>query len=729
LRLAVAGRAAEPFDRSIDMLIARLRRKIEPDPKVPRFLVTVPGVGYKLVVRTPPAESEKLGAEKLGAERTDPERRQITAVCCNLVGAMGLAANLDPEDLSHISRHFQSAVVAAITGLGGTIAVVGPDEILAFFGLPEAHEDDAERAVSAGLEAMANIARLLSSNGAPLQARVGIATGLALASSRAAVGVPSVMATGVCNLAPPNSVVVTASTRRLLSGAFVCGDPERYELAGLPEAVSVCSVKRKRAITSRFRAKHPNKITRNVGRDHELQQLSALWDRAKRGDGQVAFVCGDAGIGKSHLCEFLLGRLAKEPHATLRYQCSPNYLSSPLYPVIRQLEHAVRFKRRDTAAARYEKLKAALSQIVQPTAADMSAYASLLSIGPAEHEQLPGLDPQRQKDLAIAALIPLLLKLATRQPLIILLEDAHWIDPSSLELLDRIIPVIKAARVLLLITFRPEFITQWPNDPHVTLLRLNRMGHDESHALISQVTTEKLPPAIEEQIIDRADGIPLFVEELTKTAVKSEAIQNITVRNIAADHRPMLAIPPTLLDSLTGRLDLLGPAKEIAQIGAVIGREFSELLLAAVAPESAESMRTGLAQLVASGMVFVNKDPDVTYTFKHGLVRDAAYATLSRAKRQRLHAGIADALESNFRLIVQTQPELLAHHLAEAGLTERAIYYLRKAAQKLEQNVPGDSRRRERHQERQGGDNQRVAAGRPRYSNGQRFSAEMVARR
>jgi predicted ATPase len=309
-----------------------------------------------------------------------------------------------------------------------------------------------------------------------------------------------------------------------------------------------------------------------------------------------------------------------------------------------------------------------------------------------------------------------------------MLEDAHWIDPSSLELLDRIIPVIKTAQVLLVITFRPDSIPQWPNEPHVTMLHLNRMGRDESRAVISQVTKEKLPAAIEEQIIDRADGIPLFIEELTKTAVKSGAIQNITVRNIAADRRPMLAIPATLLDSLTGRLDLLGPAKEIAQIAAVIGREFSELLLAAVAPESAESTRAGLAQLVASGMVFVKRDPDVTYTFKHGLVRDAAYATLSRGKRQRLHAAIADALESNFRLIVQTQPELLAHHLAEAGLTERAIYYLRRAAHKLEQNVPGDSRRRERHQERQGGDDQWVATGRPRYSNGQRFSAELVGR-
>ena len=346
LRYAVAGRGADPFDRSVDMLVARVRRKIEPDPKVPQFLLTALGIGYKLMARTQPAE-----ARPFQAEPTEPERRQITALCCQLVDAVGLAVSVDPEDLNPITRNFQDAAVAAITGMGGTIATVTADEILAFFGYPEAHEDDAERAVTAGLDAVAKIGQLVSPKGEPLQARVAVATGLALASQRQAVGEPSVIAAEMCDQAAPNSVLVTASTRRFLSSAFVCEDPEQHALAGVSEPVSTWRVTGKRAVASRFKAKRSNKITRLIGRDRELQRLLALWDRAKRGEGQVALISGEAGIGKSHLCEFLLGRLVGEPHVTLRYQCSPHHLNSPFYPVISQLEHAMGFEQADTPAA------------------------------------------------------------------------------------------------------------------------------------------------------------------------------------------------------------------------------------------------------------------------------------------------------------------------------------------------------------------------------------------
>ena len=516
LRYAVAGRGADPFDRSMDMLVTRVRRKIEPDPKVPRFLLSVPGVGYKLMARTQPAE-----ARQFRAEPTEPERRQITALCCKLVGAMGLAVDVDPEDLSQITRNFQDAAVAAITGMGGTIATVTPDEILAFFGYPEAHEDDAERAVNAGLEAVAKIGQLVSPKGEPLQARVAVATGLALASQRQAVGEPSVIAAEMCDQAAPNSVLVTASTRRLLSRAFVCANPEQHALAGVSEPVSTWRVTGKRAVASRFKGKRSNKITRLIGRDQELQRLLALWDRAKRGEGQVALICGEAGIGKSHLCEFLLGRLVGEPHATLRYQCSPHHLNSAFYPVISQLEHAMGFEQTDTPEVKLEKLEAALSQAVEPTKEDVLLYAALLSIATPEREASLGLTPQRQKDLTIAALSRHLLSLADKQPLIVVLADAHWIDSSTLELVNRIIPLIKTARVLLLINFRPEFIPQWLSEPHVTMLRLDRMGREQCHAIISEVIGGKtLPREVEEQIIDRADGIPLFVEELTKSVLE-----------------------------------------------------------------------------------------------------------------------------------------------------------------------------------------------------------------
>jgi DNA-binding response OmpR family regulator/class 3 adenylate cyclase/predicted ATPase len=676
LRYAVAGRGTDPFDRSMDMLVTRVRRKIEPDPKVPRFLLTVPGVGYKLMARTQPAEARQFRAEPI-----EPERRQITALCCKLVGAMGLAVDVDPEDLNRVTQNFQDVVAAAIAGMGGTIATTTSHEIQAFFGWPDAHEDDAERAVSAGLDAVAKLGQLVSPKGEPLQARVAVATGLALASHRQAVGEPLLIAAGMCDQATPNSVLVTASTRRFLSRAFVCEDPEQYTIAGVSQTICACRVTGTRGVACRFKGKHSSKITRLIGRDQELQRLLALWDRTKRGEGQVGLISGEAGIGKSHLCEFLLGHLV-ERYAILRYQCSPHHLNSPFYPVVTQLEHAMGLEQADTPALKFEKLKTALSQAVEPTDEDVLLYAALLSISIPERDL--GLTPQRQKDLTIATLSRHLLRLADKQPLIVALADAHWVDSSTLELVDRIIPLIKSARVLLLISFRPEFMPQWLSEAHVTMLRLDRMDREQCHAIVSDVIGDKaLPREVKEQIIDKADGIPLFVEELAKSVLESELVQEAGDRYSASGPLPPFTVPATLLDSLTARLNQLGPAKEVAQIGAVIGRKFSHPLLAAAALESTNSLQSALAQLIASGVIFQSGElPDATYTFKHALVRDAAYATLCREKRQRLHCRVADALERNFSLTIETQPELLAHHLEQAGFVERAIDYLRKAGRR-----------------------------------------------
>ena len=675
LRYAVAGRGTDPFDRSMDMLVGR---KIEPDQKDPQFLLTVPGVGYKLMARTPAV------ARQFRAEPIEPERRQITALCCKLVGAVALAVEVDPEDLSRVTRNFQDAAVAAIAEMGGRIAATTHHEIQAFFGWPEAHEDDAERAVTAGLDAIAKIGRLVSPKGEPLQARVTVATGLALASHKQAVGEPLVIAAEICEQAAPNSVLVTASTRRLLSRAFVCETPEPYAIAGVSKAIPACRVTGKRGFACRFKGKHSSKVTRLIGRDQELQRLLALWDRTKRGEGQVALVGGEPGIGKSHLCEFLLGHLVEEPHSTLRYQCSPHHLNSPFYPVVSQLELAMGLEQADTPTLKFEKLKASLSQAVVPSKQDTLLYAALLSISAPERQAALGSTPQRQKDLTIDALSQHLLRFADKQPLIVALADAHWVDSSTLELVNRIIPLIKTARVLLLITFRPEFVPQWLSEPHVTSLHLDRMDREQCHDIISDVIGDKaLPREVEERIVDKADGIPLFVEELAKSVLESELVQDAEDRHSTSGPLPPLNVPATLLDSLTARLDQLGPAKEVAQIGAVIGREFSHPLLAATAPESANSLQSALAQLVASGVILQRSElPDATYTFKHVLVRDAAYDTLCRGSRQRLHSRVADALEKNFSLTIKTQPELLAHHLEQAGLIERAIDYLRKAGQR-----------------------------------------------
>src|SRR6516162_1071012 len=678
LRRAVSGRGADPFDRSIDMLVARLRRKIEPDQKAARFLVTVPGVGYKLMARPRSADPRPPRAEPV-----EPERRQFTALACNLVGAMGFAVNCDPEDLSRVSRNFQDAVIAAITPRGGTIATMTPDQILVLFGYPEAHEDDAEQAVDAALDAVAKISQMRSPLGEPLQAQVAVATGLAVASQNLAIGEPRAIVAGLCNLAIPNSVLIAASTRRLLSSAFVCGNPERYELVGLSQPVSAYRVTGKRTVESRFTARRLGKITGPVARDQELQQLLTLWDRAKRGEGQVALVSGDAGMGKSHLSEALLGHIAKEPHATIRYQCSLQHLNSAFFPVIGQLEHALGFEPMDAPELKLKKLEAALSLTLGATQDDISLYAALLSVASA-HESSSSATPQRIKDLTIAALTRYLFNLADKQPLVIVLADAHWIDSSTLELINRTIALIKTTRVFLLIEFRPEFIPRWVGEPHVTTLQLGPLGREQSRTIISEVTGGKeLPQEVEEQIIDKTDGVPLFVEELTKTVLESELLQDAGDHYVAAGPLPALAVPSTLLDSLTARLDRLGPAKEIAQLGAVIGREFSYPLLAAVAPLSANSLKAALTRLVDSEVIFVSAGlPNETYTFKHAIVQDAAYAMLSRQKRQQLHNRIADALENSFPHIIETQPELLAHHLAQAGSIERAIDYLRKAGQR-----------------------------------------------
>jgi DNA-binding response OmpR family regulator/class 3 adenylate cyclase/predicted ATPase len=679
LRNAVAARGTDPFDRGLDMLVTRVRRKIEPDPKFPRFLLTVPGVGYKLMARTPGEASQFRG------EPIEPERRQITALCCQLVGAAALAVEVDPEDLSQVTRNFQDAAVATITGMGGRIAITRQHEIRAFFGWPEAHEDDAERAVTAGLDAVAKIGRLVSPKGEPLQARVTLATGLALASHKLAVGEPLDIAAGMCDQATPNSVLVAASTRRFLSRAFACEDPEPYAIAGVTQTIHAYRVTGKRAVECRFKSKRSIEVTRLIGRDQELQRLLALWNRTKRGEGQVALVSGEAGIGKSHLCEFLLGQLVEEPHSPIRYQCSQHHLNSPFYPVVSQLELAMGLEQTDTPALKFEKLKASLSQAVVPTKQDILLYAALLSISAPEHEAALGLTPQRQKDLTIAALSRHLLGFADKKPLIVAFADAHWADSSTLEFISRIIPLIKTARVLLLITFRPEFVPQWLGEPHVTSLYLDRMDREQCHDIISDVIGSKaLPRQVEEQIVDKADGIPLFVEELAKSVLESELVQDADGRHSASGPLPPLSVPATLLDSLTARLDQLGPAKEVSQIGAAIGREFShQLLLEAAAPISANSLQSALAQLISSGIIFQSSElPDAKYTFKHALVRDAAYETLCRDKRQRLHSRVADALEKNFSLTIKTQPELLAHHFDQAGLIERAIDYLRKAGQR-----------------------------------------------
>jgi class 3 adenylate cyclase/DNA-binding response OmpR family regulator/predicted ATPase len=706
LRHAVAGQGVEAYDRSVDMLVARLRRKIEPCPTVPRFILTVPGAGYKFAVSPqnavvgkslpPPDMKQRTEAEATGLNRPgfgtnatalrqdiaslqcEPERRQVTVLSCGLVGA-ALAA--DPEDFGSTIRRFQDICTTVIRDSGGAVINAVGDEIVALFGYPNAHEDDAERAVQASLD-LGGL--LLSPPGEPLEVRIGIATGVVLiCENQAVMGEAVVMASRLRSISPPNSVIVSASTHKLLGGMFVCDNVEVRQFEGLSEPTRAYRVTAKRTIETRFVARRTG-ATQLVGRQGELQKISTLWQRAKNGSGQVALLCGEAGIGKSRVCEDWLGGLTSEPHVLIRYQCSRHHTNSPFYAVIRQVESAAGFEREDAPDVKLRKLEAMLSRAGAATGPDIPLYASLLSIPTDGLYASPNLTPQRQRELTIAALLRQVLGLALKQPVVIGFKDAHWIDSSTLELFSRLVASIKTARVFILASFRPEFFPHWVDESHVTTLRLNRLSREQSELIILDVAEHKqLPHELHEQIIRKADGIPLFVEELTKTVLESGLLQDTGERYVAAGTMPALAIPTTLLGSLTARLDRLGSVREIAQIGAAIGREFSYRMLAALAPVSGPSLRSALTHLAACELLLVHGEPpDSTYIFKHALVQDAAYATMIRSRRQQLHSRIAQALLERFPETVVTQPELMAHHLMQAGLTERAIEYLQKAGRR-----------------------------------------------
>jgi predicted ATPase/DNA-binding response OmpR family regulator/class 3 adenylate cyclase len=695
LRHAVIGHEAEPHGRSIDMIVARLRHKIEQDPRRPRFILSVPGVGYKFAVKPqtvengdpPPVVDQEKGkplAPDVTSRHSAPEMRQLTALSCMLVD-LPMAIRLDLEEVFSIVQRFQQLCTTVVTQWGGVVvtSLSGSGNILALFGYPKGHEHDAERAVYAGLDLVEKVRDLQSALGEPVKLRAAVATGLVLiGGDQAVVGDAIVIARQLRNLTPQNSVNVTASTRKLLGNMFICDDPQLCELEGVSEPITAYRVTGKQAIESRFKASRIGKLAEFVGRERELRQLSTLWERAKAGKGQVVLISGEAGIGKSRLCEAWIDRIADEPHIIIRTQCSPHHTNTPFYPTIQQLEYAARFKRGDPPDVKLRKLETVLSKAGAATLTDLPFFAALLSI--ATDYPSPTVTPPRQRDLTIAALLRQVLDLALTRPVVIKFADAHWIDSSTLELLGRCIASIKSARVFVLCSFRPEFFPPGLDESHVTLLRLDRLSREQTGQIISEVTGGKeLPCWMQEQIMAKADGVPLFAEELTKAVVESGSLRDAGDRYITTGLLSSLVIPTTLLGSLTARVDRLGLSKEIAQIGAAIGREFSYRLLAAVVPASGPLLQRVIEELATCGLVFARGEPpDATYIFKHALVQEAAYSTMPRSKRQQLHSRIADALMAEFPETVETQPELMGYHLAQAGLNEKAIEYLRKAGER-----------------------------------------------
>jgi class 3 adenylate cyclase/predicted ATPase len=613
--------------------------------------------------------------------RGDAERRQLTVMFCDLVDSTALAARLDPEDLREVIAAYHRAVAETVGQFDGFVAKYMGDGVLVYFGYPLAHEDDAERAVRAGLGLIGAVGRL-EVKSVELQARVGIATGLVVvgdligegsAQEQSVVGETPNLAARLQALAEPDAVVIAASTRRLVGNLFEYRDLGAVELKGIAAPVPVWQVLRPSIVASRFEALRGSALTRLVGRDEEIELLLRRWVRAKEGDGQIVLISGEPGIGKSRLTAALAERLHTEPHLRLRYFCSPYHQDSALYPFVDQLGRASAFGRDDPPAARLEKLEALLARAA-PQDEDVALLADLLSLPASERHPLPNLSPQRKKERTLESLLRQLEGLARQQPLVMVFEDAQWIDPTSRELLDLAVEHVRSLPVLLIVTFRPEFQPPWTGQPQVSMLALNRLDRRDRTALVAQIAGGKtLPADVIDQIVDRADGVPLFVEELTKSVLESDLLREEANHYVLDRALPPFAIPTTLHASLLARLDRLASVRLVAQIGAAIGREFSYALLRAVSRLAEDELQAALARLVASELVFQRGiPPDAVYSFKHALVQDAAHDSLLRSSRQQLHAKIAEALAAHFPDLMDSQPELFAQHYAEAGLVEKA---------------------------------------------------------
>jgi class 3 adenylate cyclase/predicted ATPase len=646
-----------------------------------------------VIEQAPPPQAISVPA---AARIPEAERRQLTVMFCDLVDSTRLSSQLDPEEYRDVVRAYQTACTEVIRRYDGHIAQLLGDGLLVYFGYPQAHEDDAHRAVRTGLGILAAMddlpTRLPHATGLTLAVRLGIHTGLVVIGAMGeqgrhehlALGETPNIAARIQGLAAPNTVVISDATDRLVQGYFQCRDLGVRSLRGVPESRRLYHVLGESGATSRLEVAQPRGLTPLVGRESEVTLLLERWAQAKAGHGHVVLLSGEPGIGKSRLVQILKEHVANEPH--IRWECrSAEYAqNTALFPLADLFQRILRFQAGEAPDAKFGKLAQMLSQYRLPLEESVQLFAPLLSVPSPEHHYPPlNLSPQRQRQKTLETIVAILLELAERQPVLFIVEDLHWTDPTTLDLLNLVIEQIPTTSILTVLTCRPHFQPAWQHRSYITEMTLNHLSHAQVEQIVTGMTNGKTFPApVLQQILTKTDGVPLFVEEMTKAILESGHLRAVDGRYELTGSLSTLTIPATLQDSLMARLDRLVTAKAVAQYAAVIGRQFAYALLHAVAHVDEGLLQQELARLVAAEIVYQRGvPPQATYVFKHALVQDAAYQSILRSTRQQYHQRIAQVLEGQFPQVIEMQPELLAHHYTEANLAEQAIPYWQRAGQ------------------------------------------------